>query len=49
MTERTWILIEKYYDNTVGEGYTDYCAADDHTQIKRVWLDGFTEYFETRD
>lgn len=46
MTERKWIHFSTQTSNYSTAYYDDYYAEDDPKQIKRVWNDGYTEYYE---
>ena len=46
--ERKWIFIESS-PVELCFSYKDYRAEDEPTLIKRVWNDGYTEYYETNE
>ena len=46
--ERKWIFIEES-PAELCFSYKDYQAEDEPTLIKRVWNDGYTEYYETEE
>lgn len=46
--ERNWIFIESSPEELCFS-YKDYQAEDEPTLIKRVWNDGYVEYYETTE
>lgn len=49
MDERKWIHCASQASQYSIESYDEYYAEDDPKQIKRVWHDGYTEYYETEE
>lgn len=49
MDERKWIHCATQTSQYSVEYYDEYYAEDDPKQIKRVWHDGYTEYYETEE